>query len=117
MLQTEPSTRRIAHNTLMLYLRTLLSVVVGLYTSRVVLHTLGVEDYGIYGLVGGIVSMLGFLNASMSGATSRFIMYDLGAGNFDNLKRTFNTAFQSHLIIALIIVLFSETIGLWFVNY
>lgn len=117
MLQIEPSTRRIARNTLMLYLRTLLSVVVGLYTSRIVLHTLGVEDYGIYGLVGGIVSMLGFLNASMSGATSRFITYDLGVGDFENLKQTFNSAFQSHLIIALIIVLFSETIGLWFVNY
>ena len=117
MLQTEPSTRRIARNTMMLYLRTLLSVVVGLYTSRVVLHTLGVEDYGIYGLVGGIVSMLGFLNASLAGATSRFITYDLGAGNFENLKQTFNTAFQSHLLIAFIIVLISETIGLWFVNY
>lgn len=117
MLQTEPSNRRIARNTLMLYLRTLLSVVVGLYTSRVVLHTLGVEDYGIYGLVGGIVSMLGFLNASLAGATSRFITYDLGAGNFENLKQTFNTAFQSHLLIAFIIVLISETIGLWFVNY
>ena len=116
MLQTEPSTRRIARNTLMLYLRTLLSVVVGLYTSRVVLHTLGVEDYGIYGLVGGIVSMLGFLNASMAGATSRFITYDLGLGDFENLKQTFNAAFQSHLVIALIIFLFAETIGLWFVN-
>ena len=117
MLQTEPSTRRIARNTLMLYLRTLLSVVVGLYTSRVVLYTLGVEDYGIYGLVGGIVSMLGFLNASLAGATSRFITYDLGVGDFEKLKQTFNTAFQSHLLIAFIIVLISETIGLWFVNY
>lgn len=116
MLQTEPSTRLIARNTLMLYLRTLLSVVVGLYTSRVVLHTLGVEDYGIYGLVGGIVSLLSFLNASMAGATSRFITYDLGTGDLENLNQTFNTAFQSHLIIALIIVIISETIGLWFVN-
>ena len=116
MHQPEPSTRRIARNTLMLYLRTLLSVVVGLYTSRVVLQTLGVEDYGIYGLVGGIVSMLGFLNTSMAGATSRFIIYDLGLNDAENLKLTFNTAFQSHLVIAFVVVLFAETIGLWFVN-
>ena len=117
MFQTESSTRRIAHNTLMLYLRTFLSVVVGLYTSRVVLHTLGVEDYGIYGLVGGIISMLGFLNASMAGATSRFITYDMGKGEAITLNQTFNAAFQSHLFIAVIVVLFSETIGLWFINY
>ena len=116
MQRAEPSTRRIARNTLMLYLRTLLSVVVGLYTSREVLQTLGIEDYGIYGLVGGIVSMLGFLNTSMAGATSRFITYDLEVDNAENLKRTFNAAFQSHLIVAFIVVLFAETIGLWFVN-
>ena len=116
MQQAEPSTRRIARNTLMLYLRTLLSVVVGLYVSRVVLQTLGVEDYGIYGLVGGIVTMFGFLNTSMEGTTSRFITYDLGLNNAENLKHTFNSAFQSHLFIAFIVVLFAETIGLWFVN-
>ena len=116
MQQAEPSTRRIARNTLMLYLRTLLSVVVGLYTSRVVLQTLGIEDYGIYGLVGGIVSMLVFLNTSMAGATSRFITYDLGLDNAENLKQTFNAAFQSHLVIAFIVVLIAETLGLWFVN-
>ena len=92
MQQAEPSTRRIARNTLMLYLRTLLSVIVGLFTSRVVLQTLGIEDYGIYGLVGGIVSMLVFLNTSMAGATSRFITYDLGLDNAENLKQTFNAA-------------------------
>lgn len=116
MSQPETTTRRIAHNSLMLYLRMLLSVVVGLYTSRVVLQTLGVEDYGIYGLVGGIVAMMGFLNASMSSASSRFITYDLGLGNSELLKQTFNTAFQSHLIIAFVVVLFAETIGLWIVN-
>ncbi len=117
MQPTEPSPPRIARNTLMLYFRTLISVVVGLYTSRIVLQTLGVEDYGILGLVGGIVSMLGFLNTSIEGATSRFITYDLGIGDFDKLKQTFNAAFQSHLFIAFIIVFFAETIGLWFVNH
>lgn len=117
MSQSETDARRIAHNTLMLYLRMLISVVVGLYTSRVVLQTLGVEDYGIYGLVGGIVSMLGFLNASMSSATSRFITYALGVGNLDKLSQTFNASFQSHLIIALIVVVFAETIGLWILSH
>lgn len=116
MSQSETGVRRIAHNTLMLYLRMLLSVVVGLYTSRVVLQTLGIEDYGIYSLVGGIVSILGFLNSSMAGATSRFITYDLGLGDFAKLHQTFNAAFQSHLIIAFFIFLFAETIGLWLVN-
>jgi O-antigen/teichoic acid export membrane protein len=89
---------------------------VGLYVSRVVLRILGVEDYGILGLVGGIVSMFGFLNVSMEGATSRFITYDLGLNNNESLKHTFNAAFQSHLIIAFIVVIFAETLGLWFVN-
>ena len=117
MPPVDPSPRRIARNTLMLYFRTLLSVVVGLYTSRVVLHTLGIEDYGLCGLVGGIVSMLGFLNASLADATSRFITYDLGTGDAENLKQTFNSAFQSHLVIAFIVLLIAETIGLWIVNY
>ena len=116
MSQSDTPTRRIAHNSLVLYLRMLFSVVVGLYTSRVVLQTLGVEDYGIFGLVGGIISMLGFLNTSMSGTTSRFITYDLGTGDFNKLKLTFNAAFQCHLIIAFIILLFAETLGLWFIN-
>ncbi len=62
----------------MLYVRMFLTMIVGLYTSRVVLATLGVEDYGIYGVVGGVVAMMGFLNASMSGATSRFLTFELG---------------------------------------
>lgn len=113
MLQS--STKRIARNSLMLYIRMLLSMVVGFYTSRVVLQTLGVVDYGIYGLVGGIVSMLGFLNSSMNSATSRFISFDLGIGNAEKLRTTFNTAFQSHLLIALLVFLFAETIGIWIV--
>ena len=71
--------KRIAKNAIMLYLRMFLSMIVGLYTSRVVLDTLGVEDYGTYNVVGGVVAMLGFLNASMSGATSRFMAFELGS--------------------------------------
>lgn len=98
----------------MLYIRMFISMVVGLYTSRVVLATLGVEDYGIYGVVGGVVSMLGFLNASMSGATSRFLTYELGRGNADRLAKTFSSALIVHIGIALIVLVLAETVGLWF---
>ena len=112
--QTQDNNRRIAKNTLMLYLRMFLTMVVGVYTSRVVLQTLGVEDYGIYGVVGGIVSMMGFLNASMSGATSRFLTFELGRGNKERLKKTFSSALIVHIIIAAIVFVVAETIGLWF---
>lgn len=101
----------------MLYIRMLLSIVVSLYTSRVVLQTLGVDDYGIYGVVGGVVAMFSFLNASMSGATSRFITFSLGKGNLRDVSDTFSTAVIIHLGIALAIVLLAETIGLWFLEY
>ena len=84
--QTSENNKRIAKNTIMLYLRMFLTMVVGLYTSRVVLQTLGVDDYGIYGVVGEIVAMMGFLNASMSGATSRFLTFELGRGDKERLS-------------------------------
>ncbi|NLK11778.1 MAG: lipopolysaccharide biosynthesis protein [Staphylococcus equorum] len=92
----------------------LLTMAVSLYTSRVVLATLGVEDYGIYNVVGGIVAMFGFLNSSMAGATQRFLTFELGKGNLDRLKKVFSTSIHIHFIIALIVVLLAETIGLWF---
>ena len=110
----ESNNKRIAKNTIMLYIRMLLSMLVGLYTSRVVLQVLGVEDYGIYGVVGSIVSMMGFICASMSGATSRFISFELGRGNIELLKETFSTALIIHVCIAILIVILGETIGLWF---
>ena len=98
----------------MLYIRMFVAMIVGLYTSRVVLNTLGVEDYGIYAIVGGFISMMSFLNASMSGATSRFITFELGKGNMLRLKDTFSSAMLVHIGIALIILIAGETIGLWF---
>lgn len=100
----------------MLYIRMFLTMIVGLYTSRVVLNTLGVEDYGIYGVVGGIVAMMGFLNASMSGATSRFITFELGKGNQQRLNDTFSSAMIVHIGIAIVVLIVAETIGLWFLN-
>lgn len=109
--------KRIARNAVMLYIRMFLTMIVGLYTSRVVLNVLGVEDYGIYGVVGGIVAMMGFLNASMSGATSRFLTFELGRGDQKRLADTFSSALIVHMIIALIVLLVAETVGLWFLTH
>lgn len=97
----------------MLYLRMLLAVVIGLYTSRVVLSTLGVTDYGIYGVVGGIVSLLSVLNSAMSSSTSRFLTFKLGLGDKQSLAKTFSSSLLIHLAIAGIVVLLGETFGLW----
>ena len=109
--------QRIARNAVMLYIRMFLTMIVGLYTSRVVLNVLGVEDYGIYGVVGGIVAMMGFLNASMSGATSRFLTFELGRGDQKRLADTFSSALIVHMIIALIVLVVAETVGLWFLTH
>lgn len=108
--------KRIAKNTLLLYIRTIIIMIVTLYTSRVVLNTLGVIDFGIYNVVGGIVVMFGFLNSSMSSATQRFLSFDMGRKDYDQLRRTFNASLFIHLSIAIIILFLAETIGLWLVN-
>lgn len=101
----------------MLYIRMFISMAVSLYTSRVILQTLGVEDYGIYNVVGGVVAMFSFINATMSGATSRFLTFELGSGNTEKLKNTFSSAFWVHTIIAAAVFVLCETVGLWFLCY
>lgn len=108
--------KRVAKNTLLLYFRMLVLIVVGLYSSRVVLNTLGVSDYGVYNVVGGIVSMLAFLNSAMTAASQRFISFELGIGNLERLKKVFSTSVSIHLILAVIIFVIAETFGLWFLN-
>ena len=115
MSQISKNNKRIAKNTVLLYMRTLITILISLYTSRVILQTLGVEDYGIYGIVGGVVIMLTFLNSSMSGATSRFITFALGERNKCKLQNVFNTAFYIHVLIAILVFIVAESIGLWFV--
>lgn len=107
--------KRIAKNTLLLFFRMLLTMSVTLYTSRVVLNVLGIEDYGIYNVVGGVIVMLGFLNNSLSGASSRFITFELGKGDIGNLKQIFSIILFIHFSLAIIILLLGETIGLWFI--
>ena len=94
-------------------MRMLFSMGISLYTSRVVLQALGIEDFGIYGVVGGVVSMFTFLNTSMAGATSRFLTFELGKRHMSKLRDTFSSALLEHLAISVLIALISETLGLW----
>lgn len=112
--QTSNNNKRIAKNTLLLYIRMFLTMAVSLYTSRVVLKTLGVVDYGIYNVVGGIVVMFGFINSCMSSATQRFITFALGKGDMMRLQTVFSTSLQIHVIIAAIVFVLCESVGLWF---
>lgn len=111
---TQANNKRIAKNTMLLYIRMLFIMAVQLFTSRVVLNTLGVVDYGLYNVVGGIVTMFAFLNGAMVTSTQRYITFELGKGNLQRLKEVFTTCVQIHLIISLIIIILGETVGLWF---
>ena len=113
MADVTANNKRIAKNTLMLYFRMLLIMAVTFYTSRVVLQTLGIEDYGIYNVVGGIVAMFGFLNSAMSSGTQRYLTFELGRGDKEKLKRVFITSMNIHIIIAVIVFILAETAGLW----
>lgn len=116
MLDNSSNNKRIAKNTIFLYVRMLLIMLVTLYTARVVLRTLGVDDYGLYNVVGGVVSMFAFLNGTMSGATQRFLTFELGLKENGNFTKVFGAAFTIHAVLALIILILAETIGLWFVS-
>ena len=108
--------KRIAKNTIYLYIRMILVMGVYLYTSRAVLKILGVSDYGVYNVMGGIIGMLGYVNNVLAGSTSRFLTIDLGRGNMEALKKTFSMSNSLCLVSALLFLLLGETIGLWFVN-
>ena len=109
-----PNTERIAKNTLLLYLRMGLMMCINLYTSRIVLHALGVEDFGIYNVVGGVIVMFSFITDSMTASTQRFLTFELGSGNKEKLHAVFVTSIHIHLLITLLIIFLGETIGLWF---
>lgn len=114
--QTSDNNKRIAKNTIVLYLRMFLTMIVGLYTSRVVLQTLGVEDYGIYNVVCGVVAMMGILNNAMAVASQRYLTFELGKNDVNKLKLVFNVNISIYLVLSLIFIFFSETIGLWFLR-
>lgn len=116
MTDTSQNNKRIAKNTLLLYIRTLFIMLVTLYTSRVVLNTLGVTDYGINNVVGGVVAMFSVISSSLSSSISRFITYELGHGDFDRLKCIFTTSVNIQIGISLVILVLAEIFGVWFLN-
>lgn len=113
---TSENTKRIAKNTAMLYIRMLFTMFVSLYTSRIVLNVLGVEEYGIYNVVGGVIVMFSFINVSMSSATSRFLTFELGKNSEKKLNQIFSGAMTIHIFIAILILILGETVGLWFLQ-
>lgn len=112
----QQNNKRIARNTLLLYIRTLIVMVVGLLTSRVNLDSLGVENFGIYNVVGGLVVMFSSLSGALSMAISRFLTFELGRNDKESLKLVYSTSIIIQVIMALAIVLLAETVGLWFLN-
>lgn len=109
--------RRIAKNTALLYLRMIIVILVNLYASRVILECLGVDDYGLYNVVGGIVSMFVFLNTAMVASSQRFIAFEQGRNDAARARSVYSTSVLIHIIIAFVVVLLSETAGLWFLNH
>lgn len=116
MTNISADNKRIAKNTLLLYFRQILVMLVGLFTVRIVLKTLGAEDYGINSVVAGAVTMFGFLTGAMATASQRFFSYNIGLNNEEKLKKIFSVTLTIYGLIALSIVILAETIGLWFVN-
>lgn len=113
MSNTSINNKRIAKNTLFLYFRQFLTMAVAIYTSRIVLKVLGVVDYGVYNVVGGMVSMFAFLNSALAQATQRFIAYGLEKDNIGKQRKTFSMLMNVHILISLILLVLCETVGLW----
>lgn len=117
MADTSANDRRIARNTAFMYLRMFVTMGVSVYTSRVVLDMLGVANYGIYNIVGGILIIFSFLNGTMAGASQRFLNYEMGCGDAMRVRHTFSSALFIHVCIAALVLVLGETVGLWFVNH
>ncbi len=113
---TEVNNKRIFKNTVFLYLRMFIVMFVGLFTSRVILQTLGIDDYGIYNIVGGIVVLFSFINNALRNATQRYISYELGKKKNSDWKKVLHVSVTCHIIIAVFIVILAETMGLWFLE-
>lgn len=115
-MSTSENNKRIAKNTILLYIRMLFMMLISLYTSRVILNTLGVEDFGIYNVVGGVVAMFSILSSSLSSAISRYITFELGKEDKTRLKQVFSASVTIQLVLSAIIVVLIETVGVWFLN-
>lgn len=113
---TSSKNKRIAKNTMFLYIRMFIMLFVGLFTSRVVLNALGETDYGIYNIIGGVVVLFSFLNQALTSATQRFLNFNIGKGDFKKVESVFCMSLNSYIILSVIFLIVSETLGLWFVN-
>lgn len=107
---------RIAKNTIFLYIRMLVTLLVTLYTARVILNTLGVSDFGLYNVIGGVITMLSFITSAMAAASEMFLAYDLGKKDFKNLNKTFSTTVTIYFLFIILMLIVAETLGLWFVS-
>lgn len=115
-MSNSTNSKRIAKNTLVLYVRMLFLMAISLYTSRVILEALSVDDFGVYNVVGGFVALFGILCKSLSSAASRFLNFEMGRGDKDKLAKVFSTTLTIHVALAVIIAVLAEFIGVWFVN-
>ena len=114
--KTTKGNKLIAKNTLFLYIRMLFVMGVSLYTSRVVLAQLGVTDYGIYNVVGSVITIFTFISQALGNATNRFLVFSIGKGDTEHTRQVFNTCLIVHLAIAILVVALIESAGLWFLN-
>lgn len=108
---------RVVFNTLLIYAKSAITIFISLYTTRIVLNTLGVEDFGLFNVIGGLVAMLSFLNATMSTATQRFISFNKGTNNINKVKQIFANSMILHIGVSILVILILEIIGLYFLNY
>ena len=115
--QTSENTKRIAKNTVFLYIRMLLGLIISLFTARLILQALGIEDYGLNNVVGGVISLFAIVTGVLNSATSRFLTVELGKGNLIQMRRVYKNSMSLYIILAIIIVILEETIGLYLVNY
>ena len=110
------NTKRIVKNTIVLYIRMFLVMFISLYSSRIVLQALGVDDFGLFNVVGGVVALMTFLKTSLASSTQRFLSFELGRNDKERTKTVFSISLTTHVAISLIILVLSETVGLWFLN-
>ena len=109
--ETQANNRRIARNTIALYIRMFCSMVISLFTSRIILDSLGISNYGIYNVVGGFVAMFGIMSSSLTNSISRFLTFELGKGDTEKLKRVFSTSLNVMFALSLVVLLVGETVG------
>ena len=117
MSDTTSTNKRVAKNTLILYVRMFITMAIGIWTSRLVINALGFTDQGLYNLVGGFVGMLSLVSSSISTSISRFLTYEIGRGNMDKVSEAYRTANAVQLCLSIIVVVLAETVGLWFMNH